>query len=146
MSIAFHSEQTEFEVSDTAKKRSFFTEMLSREEAQIGEIQFVFCYDAYLLEINEKYLQHNTLTDIITFPYSYDPVNCDIFISVERVRENAREFKQPFERELMRVMCHGVLHMLGYGDKSKPERRIMRSREDYWLSEAEKRGLFTPSS
>jgi len=146
MSIAFHSEQTDFQPTNTTELGAFFSDMLRQEEAQAGEIQIIFCVDTYLLKINKDYLQHDSLTDIITFPYSYDPVSCDIFISVDRVRENAIAYDQGFLRELMRVMLHGLLHMVGYGDKSEQEQRIMRSREDYWLSEAEKRGLINPPS
>lgn len=141
MSIAFHSEQTNYQATDTAELSAFFSDMLRQEEAQAGEIQFIFCVDAYLLKINKEYLQHDSLTDIITFPYSYDPVSCDIFISIDRVQENAVAYDQVFLRELFRVMLHGLLHMVGYSDKSEQEQRIMRSREDYWLSQAEKRDL-----
>ena len=146
MSIAIHSEQIDFELAGANEWTSFLTQMLGGENAEIGDIQFIFCSDHYLLKINLAYLDHDTLTDIITFPYSYHPVSCDIFISVERVRENAASFGQSFENELLRVMSHGLLHMLGYGDKSDQEKRIMRGREDYWLSEAEKRGLIHLSS
>ena len=96
---------------------------------------FVFCNDQFLLEKNIKYLNHNTLTDVISFDYSTkNKIHGDILISVERVKENARLYNQKFSTELNRVMAHGLLHLLGYKDKSEAEAKIMRSKENYYLS------------
>ena len=97
----------------------------------MGEIGYLFCDDKYLIEVNRQYLQHDTYTDIITFPYNEgDVVSGDILISVERVEENAKKFGVEFESELHRVMVHGVLHLLGQGDKTEKEAKKMHQRED----------------
>lgn len=97
----------------------------------MGDINFIFCDDDYLLKINKEYLDHDTLTDIITFDYSVgNELHADIFISEERVRDNAADFKVSFDEELMRVMAHGVLHLCGYKDKLSEEEKIMRKKED----------------
>ena len=94
----------------------------------------MFCTDDELLEINIKHLNHNTLTDIITFDYTEDKkISSDIFISVDRVLENAKKFEVTFEEELCRVMIHGVLHLCGYKDKSKPDAELMRKKENWAL-------------
>lgn len=101
----------------------------------LGEISYIFCNDSYLLEKNIKFLNHNTLTDIISFDYTIDKqIFGDIFISVERVKENANLFNTDFKEELYRVMIHGVLHYCGYKDKTEKETKIMRKKEDYYLS------------
>jgi len=101
-----------------------------------GEINFVFCSDSFLLELNNKYLRHNTLTDILTFPDgdNKDIIGGDIYISVPRVRENAVELGELFEDELHRVMIHGVLHLCGFKDKTKLEKEEMRLMEDLCLA------------
>ena len=105
------------------------------ENKSLGNIVFVFCNDQFLLEKNIKYLNHNTLTDVISFDYSTkNKIHGDILISVERVKENARLYNQKFSTELNRVMAHGLLHLLGYKDKSEAEAKIMRSKENYYLS------------
>jgi len=95
-------------------------------------LQYIFCDDAYLLSINKEYLNHDTLTDIVTFRYSEfpHPLESDIYISVERVRDNAEAFQASFEEELRRVMIHGVLHLLGFKDKNKSDKEKMREEED----------------
>ena len=105
------------------------------ENKSLGNIVFVFCNDQFLLEKNIKYLNHNTLTDVISFDYSTkNKIHGDILISVERVKENARLYNQKFSTELNRVMAHGLLHLLGYKDKSEKDAKIMRSKENYYLS------------
>jgi len=98
-------------------------------------INYIFCTDEYLSELNNKYLHHNTFTDILTFPDYSNPrkISGDIYISIERIRENAEKFQQPFSRELARVMVHGALHLLGYKDKTAKEREEMTWKEDYYL-------------
>lgn len=99
-------------------------------------INIIFCTDAYLAKLNTKYLRHKTLTDIITFQYSTpeEPLEGDVFISIPRVRENCRKFNVPFETELSRVMVHGILHLLGYSDKSSVQKAKMQLKEDAYLS------------
>jgi len=105
------------------------------ENKSLGNIVFVLCNDQFLLEKNIKYLNHNTLTDVISFDYSTkNKIHGDILISVERVKENARLYNQKFSTELNRVMAHGLLHLLGYKDKSDADAKIMRSKENFYLS------------
>ena len=110
-------------------------EVVEKENYREGELSFIFCSDAFLLEKNMEFLKHDTLTDIISFDYTIGSlVSGDIFISIERVMENAAAFKVSFEDELHRVMVHGVLHYCGYRDKERDDKELMRSKEDYYLS------------
>ncbi len=110
-------------------------EVVEKENYREGELSFIFCSDAFLLEKNIEFLKHDTLTDIISFDYTIGSlVSGDIFISIERVMENAAAFKVSFEDELHRVMVHGVLHYCGYRDKERDDKELMRSKEDYYLS------------
>ncbi|UCE93809.1 MAG: rRNA maturation RNase YbeY [Flavobacteriaceae bacterium] len=109
--------------------------VLEEENKDLGELNYIFCNDDYLLDLNRKELKHNTLTDIISFDYSLGSViSGDIYISFERVEENARDLGIDFKDELHRVMVHGVLHYCGYKDKSGDEKKEMRKKEDYYLS------------
>ena len=124
-----------YELDFTFPDETIYTEWIESvivsESKDLGEISYIFCDDAYLLEINQQYLDHDTLTDIISFDYTEGTViSGDIFISVERVQENALDFNIPFEEELKRVMIHGVLHYCGYKDKSEAEELLMRFKED----------------
>ena len=104
--------------------------VIDKHQGQLGELTYIFCSDEYLHQINVEYLDHDTLTDIITFPYSPSPcVHGDLYISTERIKDNAQERDLPFSEELHRVMIHGVLHLLGYGDKSSTEAQRMRQLE-----------------
>ena len=101
------------------------------EGKEAGNINYIFCDDEYLHKINVEYLQHDTLTDIITFDYTEETVlHSDIYISVERVKENAEIFKVPFQRELLRVLAHGLLHLCGYKDKTSKDSALMRQKEE----------------
>ena len=109
--------------------------VITTEKKQLGEIVFVFCKDAYLLEKNIQFLKHETLTDVITFDYCEgNQISGDILISVERVQENSEIFEVTFLNELDRVMVHGLLHLLGYKDKTKEDTTLIRSKEDFYLS------------
>ncbi len=109
--------------------------IIIHEKKKLGEIVYVFCTDNYLLEKNIKFLNHNTLTDVITFDYcNNNIISGDILISIERVYENAKEYNVNFVSELNRVMIHGLLHLLGYKDKTKTESKLMRVKENYYLS------------
>ena len=113
----------------------WLTELITQRGGTLGELNYIFCGDAYLHTLNVEYLQHDTLTDIITFPYAdYPVVSGDLFISTERVAENAAEFGESYLDELHRVMAHGVLHLLGQGDKSPSEATAMREAERWALS------------
>lgn len=130
MIIEFHQE-SDFILEDQNKYSDWISRVISSENAKSGPISYIFCDDNFLLNINQKYLKHDTLTDIITFDYSEDgSVSGDIFISVERVEDNAKDFEVELDVELKRVMAHGVLHLLGYKDKSEEEKALMRSKED----------------
>ena len=109
--------------------------VITTEKKQLGEIVFVFCKDAYLLEKNIQFLKHETLTDVITFDYCEgNQISGDILISVERVEENSEIFEVTFLNELDRVMVHGLLHLLGYKDKTREDAKLTRSKEDFYLS------------
>lgn len=110
--------------------------MLEKENARPGMLQFIFCDDVYLLEINKKYLNHNDYTDVITFDYTdeFEGISGDIFISYPRVLENAEKYGATAGEELFRVMIHGVLHLLGYEDGDEAGRRQMKAKENYYLS------------
>ena len=128
--ISFNYE-IEFELPNETAIESGISQVITSEQKREGEISYVFCDDDYLLELNQNYLQHDTLTDIISFDYTVgNELNGDIFISVERVRENAEIFNQTFDNELLRVMIHGVLHYCGYKDKSAADEQLMRSKEN----------------
>ena len=109
--------------------------VINIENKKLGNIVFVFCNDAYLLEKNIEFLKHNTLTDVIAFDYCKDDkISGDILISLDRVKENSKIFKVPFFNELDRVMVHGLLHLLGYKDKTKKDSQLMKSKENFYLS------------
>jgi probable rRNA maturation factor len=128
--IDFHYE-TDFSIDDEAKFADWISRIIFSEDKVYSQLDFIFCDDEYLLKINQDYLDHDTYTDIITFPYEdMSGIAGDIFISVERVKENAMDFGVEFYLELKRVMAHGVLHLLGYGDKSEEETVQMRLKED----------------
>ena len=116
--------------------RAWIQDCIIREKLQAGIINFIFCDDAYLLPINKSYLHHDTLTDTITFDYSdkMDKVQGDVFISVERARDNARKYNVAIGNEIHRLIIHGVLHLSGYDDKNPEDKSLMSKKEDYYLS------------
>lgn len=131
--ILFHSE-TNFTLADKETYSSWLSNAISEMQKEVGNINYIFCDDAYLLKINRKYLQHDTFTDIISFDYSENnTIAGDIFISIDRVKENAKEFDVSFLEELKRVLIHGVLHFAGYNDKTKVEKDTMRKQENYYI-------------
>jgi len=125
--LTFHTEDIDFELENAEKIQQWILQAIEHEGGTLSFINYIFCSDTYLHRINVEYLNHDTYTDIITFPYSDETIESDIFISINRVRENAKTFNVTFERELHRVMIHGVLHLLGYGDKTKEEQNAMRA-------------------
>ena len=132
--INFFTETT-FELKQKNNISAWILSVIKNESFVLGDVNYIFCDDKYLLEKNIKYLKHNTLTDIISFDYTEgDNISGDIYISVERVEENAEQLSIPFLDELHRVMVHGILHYCGYKDKLKSEKNEMRSKEDYYLS------------
>jgi rRNA maturation RNase YbeY len=128
--ISFNYE-TQFTLENEAAYEDWISRIIESEGFDIGEINYIFCDDDYLLKINQEYLKHDTLTDIVSFDYSVGNIlQGDIFISVERVVDNAKDFKVVFDNELKRVLSHGVLHFCGYKDKSPADEAIMRKKED----------------
>jgi len=111
--------------------------LIENEKKQPGEISVIFCSDEYLLKINEQYLNHNYYTDIVTFDYVENSViSGDLFISLDRIKENSAQFNVAFKEELYRVILHGVLHLVGYKDKTATEKKLMRGKEDFYLKKA----------
>jgi len=128
--INFYAEN-DFQFGDESRFESWLRQVVTSEGKKTGEISFIFCDDEYLLKINKEYLDHDTYTDIISFDNSLGNIlNGDIFISTERVAENAISYEVSFEEELKRVMVHGVLHFCGYTDKSTAEKEVMREKEE----------------
>ena len=132
--ISFHNEDVKFTLKNKAILKEWIKSTIEKRKRKAGDLNFIFCSDEHLLGINKQYLDHDTYTDIITFDYSKEdaklPVSGDIFISIERVKENAEKFSKTFENELHRVIIHGTLHLLGYADKSKAAKAEMTAAED----------------
>jgi rRNA maturation RNase YbeY len=134
--IDFFIQDISFKIPKPRKTRQWILEAIAREKKQIEHLNYIFCSDAYLLSMNEQYLNHKTLTDIITFDNSEKKgvIEGDVFISIERVKANADELSTEFDDELHRVIIHGVLHLIGYSDKSAVGKAHMRKKEDAYLS------------
>ncbi len=135
-SIHFFAHEVPFKLKTPRKVTSWIKKVVMNEGTSIQEINYVFCSDRYLLSLNQDYLNHKTLTDIITFDHSesVSALEGEIYISIERVKENAEKYNVSFEDELSRVMIHGVLHLLGYRDKKTSEKALMRKKEEACLS------------
>lgn len=135
-SIHFFYEDVKFRLKAVRNIKIWIKAVAAAESKKVGELNYIFCSDTFLSQINLQYLQHDTLTDIITFNTSEDVdlIEGDIYISVERVVENANKFKVEFSKELHRVIIHGALHLFGYSDKTSQQKRIMRGKEDAYLS------------
>lgn len=128
--ISFNYE-TDFELHNETHYEDWISRIIESEGFDEGEINYIFCDDEYLHKINVEYLDHDTLTDIISFDYTVgNLIQGDVFVSIERVRENAVDFKVSFDEELLRVLAHGVLHYCGYKDKSEADQALMRSKEE----------------
>jgi len=128
--ISFNYE-TEFELPNEDQLSNWLSHVILSENKKEGDINYIFCDDEYLLNLNEQYLDHDTLTDIISFDYTVgNELHGDIFISIERVRENAQDFNVTFDEELKRVLAHGILHYCGFKDKSEEDEQLMRQKED----------------
>ena len=136
MPIQFYTEDIDFKFFGVRKTTSWIKEVIASEGASLLSITYIFCSDDYLLKINTDFLAHHTYTDIVTFDNSEEPgkIDADIFISIERVKENAAKYNVSFEEELHRVIIHGVLHLVGYKDKSASQKSLMRKKEDSYLS------------
>lgn len=132
--ISFNYE-IDFELENSKEVKSWISKVILEENCSEGDINYIFCSDEYLHKINVEFLNHDTLTDIISFDYSVGKeLHGDIYISIDRVTENASDYGTKFNDELDRVIIHGILHYCGYKDKTKDEENLMRSKEDYYLS------------
>jgi probable rRNA maturation factor len=133
--IHFFSEDISYTLKEKTHLRNWITQTVEKESKKLRELNFIFCSDRYLLKINQEYLKHDTFTDIVTFDNSEiaDVIVGDIFISIDRVRENASTFRSSERDELHRVMIHGTLHLLGYKDKTKAQKAMMTEKEDHHL-------------
>jgi probable rRNA maturation factor len=133
-SIQFYSEDITFELESPGEVITWLEQMIKAENRKLVHLNFIFCSDEYLHQINVQHLQHDTYTDIITFPYQTEAIEGDLFISIERLRENAKTYQTSFVEELYRVMAHGVLHLIGFNDKTPEEKLKMTARENHYLS------------
>lgn len=134
MATSFITQNIKFNLKNKTSLKSWIAFIIQKEKKELGEINYVFMSDEDLIKTNIEFLNHYTYTDIITFDYSEgELINSDIYISIDRVKENATKFNTTFENELHRVMIHGVLHLCGYKDKSKKDAELMRKKENYYL-------------
>ena len=133
--ISYYFEDTDFQFRKRTLNSKWMRLVAESEIRRIGDISIIFCSDNYILDVNQQYLQHDYFTDIITFDYCEgDRLSGDLFISVDSVRENAVEYGTEFEDELNRVIIHGLLHLIGYDDHCDEDVKMMRKKEDYYLS------------
>ena len=139
--VFFHSADRPIPVTTRTLLKSSIESVFRKEKKALSAIQYIFCSDDYLLQINRDFLKHDYYTDIISFGLSEpgQPVEAEIYISVDRVRDNANTLGQPFSKEILRVICHGALHLCGYRDKKKSEITTMREKEDHYLRLFEKK-------
>jgi rRNA maturation RNase YbeY len=135
--INFHKHNVSFILEEKLLLKTLIASILTQEKVSFKSISYIFCNDEFLLKLNQQYLNHDTLTDILTFTLSNSkmPLVSEIYISIERVKENAGNLDIPFLNELHRVMIHGVLHLCGYADHSDVEKLMMRQKEDFYLSQ-----------
>ncbi len=134
--IYFFLEEVSYSLKNKRKIRSWLNESVENEDFKIGVLNYIFTNDNVLLQLNKEYLRHSTLTDIITFNMaeSEREISGDIYISIDRARENAREYKVALSGEIHRLIIHGVLHLMGYKDKTLEEKETMRDKEEFYLS------------
>ena len=133
--VYFSSHEVKVGLKDRTRLKEFIRQLFKKEEQGLSRLQYVFCSDEYLLQINQEFLDHDTYTDIVTFELSSDPevTEGEIYISIDRVRENAASFNVTMNYELHRIIFHGALHLCGYRDKTKKEMALMRAKEDEYL-------------
>ena len=141
--IRFFTEDIQFNLPKKVPTRQWLTALAKREAFTVGELNYIFCSDEYLLQVNREYLDHDYYTDIITFDNSEEDnrLEGDIFISIDRIRDNAQHLNVSEDQELRRVLAHGVLHLCGYGDKTDEEARLMRQKEEESLAAWNSRSL-----
>lgn len=135
MPISYQSQDIKFVLKEKRKVSKWINDVIKSHQKKVGNISYIFCSNQYILELNQQYLNHNYFTDIITFDYCYDNiVEGDIFISIDTVLDNSHRFKTNFNDELLRVIVHGVLHLVGFSDKTAKQQKQMRVLEDEALS------------
>ncbi len=134
--ILFFTEKISFSLPKPAAVSQWLEQVAAKESKQLKQLSYIFCSDDYLHAMNVRYLEHDTLTDVITFDQSEQAgvIEGDVYVSIDRVRENAQTYAVPFTQELYRVMVHGLLHLIGYADKQQEERLRMRAAEDTYLA------------
>lgn len=134
--VSFFCQDIVFKIQKPRKTAAWLEQVVAQEKKSLSGLNYIFCSDEYLLQINQQYLNHYTYTDIITFDNSDEGegIEGDVFISVDRVRDNAAQFETTLEDEVHRVLVHGLLHLCGYGDKTQAEKKLMRKKEDQYLS------------
>ena len=132
--ISIYNQEIDFDFLHTIEVKEWLVQIALDRDKTISSLEYILCSDEYLLDINKNYLDHDTYTDIITFPMQESPLEATIYISIERVRENAEIYSTSLIKELHRVMVHGLLHLLGYKDKTENDQSEMRSQEDKALA------------
>lgn len=140
MAVHFFSADVKAPALPRTKLKSFINELFIKEGKELDELAYVFCSDEYLLNINQQFLNHDYYTDILTFDISENKksVNGEIYISIDRVKDNARQLGETISNELLRVIFHGALHLTGYQDKTKAQQKEMRAKEDYYIKKFHK--------
>lgn len=132
--LLYHLADIDFKLKNKRILKKCLVDFALSEGKETGEINYIFCSDDYLLDINKKYLKHDYYTDIISFQSDNDPLSGDIFISIDRVRDNAKNLKIDFKNELFRVISHGLLHFIGYKDKTREDKQLMTAKENELIS------------
>ena len=133
--IQFHFDKVRLPLSERGELKTFLNDLVIKEKKKLNHLNYIFCSDKSILEINRKYLNHDFYTDVVTFDLSstHGEILGDIYISVDRIRDNAKNLGLPVTTELYRVMFHGLLHLCGYNDKTENQRKLMRRKEDFYL-------------
>ena len=133
--IFFYSADKVVDIKNRSLAKKLIADLFGKEKTDLDRINYIFCSDDYILNINQQYLNHNTLTDIITFPLSNpgEAIYGEIYLSVQRIKENAKTYGVAYQTELLRVLIHGALHLCGYIDKTKKDKLEMRAKEDFYL-------------
>src|SRR6476646_4466376 len=135
-SVHFYFEKVDLSLKERGSLKGFINTLIVKEKRKLNNLNYIFCSDKVLLRINRKYLGHNFYTDVVTFNLSSSPkeILADIYISVDRIKENSKSFQIPIKEELHRVMFHGLLHLCGYNDKTEHQKGLMKKMEDFYLT------------